>query len=264
MIELRKLPLWEVMPVISLEQMNSIRLMNRIDSKYVASIDKLPAILKQAYESGYMVCAIDGSRVLDYYSLYYDTPNLSMYLTHHSGKKVRQKIRVRTYMISNTTYLEVKNKNNKGRTKKKRIEIPKDNSLSIQSHNESMDFLKQFSWWNPNQLSASLSTSFSRITLVNASKTERVTIDTALSFQNFRNSNEANLSDAVIIEVKQDGRATSQFKNILLDNRVLALRVSKYCIGTALTTPDIKKSRFKEKIRFIEKVIDKRLCYLSK
>lgn len=41
-----------------------------------------------------------------------------MYRMHHCGKKVREKIRVRTYLDTNDTFLEIKNKNNHGRTKK--------------------------------------------------------------------------------------------------------------------------------------------------
>jgi len=36
---------------------------------------------------------------------------------------------------------------------------------------------------------------------------------------------------------------------------VKPLKISKYCIGSALTTPDIKRNRFKAKIRKIEKLL---------
>ena len=63
----------------------------------------------------------------------------------------------------------------------------------------------------------------------------------------------------MIIELKQDGRAASGMKDILLDHRVKALRVSKYCIGTTLTDDRVKSNRFKQKIRQIEKIINKRI-----
>ena len=65
--------------------------------------------------------------------------------------------------------------------------------------------------------------------------------------------------DAVIIELKQDGRADSPMKRILLDHRVKPVRVSKYCIATTLTMPGIKSGRFKPKVRMIEKTIHKKI-----
>ena len=41
---------------------------------------------------------------------------------------------------------------------------------------------------------------------------------------------------------------------IMQQLRIKPLKVSKYCIGTALTTPEVKKNRFKAKIRMIEKI----------
>ena len=46
-----------------------------------------------------------------------------MYLIHHDRHLVRDKVRVRTYVDSHLTFCEVKHKNNKGRTKKKRIAV---------------------------------------------------------------------------------------------------------------------------------------------
>ena len=68
--------------------------------------------------------------------------------------------------------------------------------------------------------------------------------------------------DAVIIELKQDGRADSPMKRILLNHRVKPVRVSKYCIATTITSPGIKTGRFKEKVRRIEKTINKKITAL--
>ena len=42
---------------------------------------------------------------------------------------------------------------------------------------------------------------------------------------------------------------------IMIAHRVKPLKISKYCIGTALTTPGLKTNRFKDKIRRIEKLL---------
>jgi hypothetical protein len=59
----------------------------------------------------------------------------------------------------------------------------------------------------------------------------------------------------VIIELKRDGNVPSRMTKIMLDQHIKPLKISKYCIGTALTTPGLKKNRFKDKIRRIEKIL---------
>ena len=92
--------------------------------------------------------------------------------------------------------------------------------------------------------------------------TERLTIDTCLQFRNFRTGREASLRDAVIIELKQDGRADSQMRGILLDHRVKQARISKYCVAVTLTDPAARSGRFKVKIRNIEKTINHKIHVL--
>ena len=42
--------------------------------------------------------------------------------------------------------------------------------------------------------------------------------------------------------------------NIMLELRIKPLKISKYCIGTALTTPEVKQNRFKAKIHKLHKL----------
>ena len=53
----------------------------------------------------------------------FDTDDFAMYRIHQSGHTGRQKMRFRTYVSSDLQFLEVKTKNNHGRTKKKRIKV---------------------------------------------------------------------------------------------------------------------------------------------
>ncbi|MBO7432154.1 MAG: VTC domain-containing protein, partial [Salinivirgaceae bacterium] len=111
---------------ITLPEMDSIKLMNRIDSKYLTNESVLLAILRDAHAEGYRALVVEGKKVSPYNSMYYDTPELRMFLDHHNRRMVRQKVRTRVYVASGQTFLEIKHKNNKKRTKKKRTEI--DNS----------------------------------------------------------------------------------------------------------------------------------------
>jgi len=243
------------MPPILLSEMDSIRLMNRVDTKYLTDRRTLDLVLAAAAADGYLVFEYDGCRIIDYNTMYYDTADLRMYLEHDNRRLVRQKLRTRRYSPPGVTFLEVKSKNNHGRTKKKRISIPPelyctdtiDDDMELEWLQGRLDYV-------PSELSPALETTFSRITLVNPGRTERSTIDMSVSFSNMRNGARADTGRLVIIEVKQGGNLPSRLREILLEHRVKPLRVSKYCIGTAMTDPDIKKNRFIPKLRIIDKL----------
>lgn len=250
----RTYPGLDMMEPISLEEMDSVKLMNRVDTKYVANEKQLDELLLMAAGKGFRACSIEGRKITPYWSMYYDTDDLEMFRIHRAGHAVRQKIRVRTYECTGTTYLEIKRKNNKGRTKKKRIPLPDPSSIHSE---EALKFIADQSWYSLDRIREACTTSFWRITLVNSQKTERITLDTSLTFTNPRTGLEAGIPGAVIIELKQDGRLPSDMKQILLSLRIHPFKVSKYCIGTVLTTPTIFKGRFKEKVRMLDKIRNK-------
>ena len=231
--------------------MESVKLMNRIDTKYAVPLSVLPAILEAAQQD-YYAQEIDGKRIATYDTMYYDTETLDMYIRHHDRQLVRQKIRVRQYVDSDLTFLEIKRKNNKGRTKKKRIEV--EPIANIIDNPEAAEFLAKKQPYAVSSLSPHLITIFDRFTLVNYDKTERLTIDCNLRFENLRNGNTASMGSLAVMELKQDGRAHSLLKDVLLELRIKPFKVSKYCIGTCLTRPEVKQNRFKKKLRRIEKL----------
>jgi len=250
---------------ISLSQMEGVKLMNRIDTKYAVPISILPHIL-QAAQSDYYAQEINGRRIATYDTMYYDTDSLDMYIRHHDRQLVRQKIRVRQYVDSALTFLEIKRKNNKGRTKKKRIVVPgfdiTADTPSVLKHKKGADepvtvksFIDAKSRYEWSEISPHLWTKFHRITLVNKAKTERLTIDMDLVWDNVVSGEAKTYPELVIIELKRDGNVPSKMTDIMLAHRIHPFKISKYCIGTALTTPGIKANRFKKKIRLIEKML---------
>lgn len=239
---------------ITLEEMDSIRLMNRIDSKYLTDIRTLGLVLADAAGRGYRIFENSGFRLHGYDSIYFDTEDLWMFKEHRRGKAVRQKVRTRIYRDSGQCFLEVKRKNNHGRTKKKRLEITPMLFSDFRSDESACGWLDGHSLCSTTEIFPSLETAFRRITLVNAGLSERLTIDTSVSFHNLRTETSADLGRAVIIELKQDGRLHSEMQDILLNRRVKPLRISKYCIGVVSTDPAVHPGRFKEKLREIEKI----------
>ena len=247
---------------IALEEMDGVKLLNRIDSKYLTNEAVLVQVLADAQAAGYRALEAEGNKISPYYSIYYDTDGLQMYLDHHNARLVRQKVRTRVYVNSGDAFLEIKRKNNHGRTKKKRTGIPLEEMEGFAGDPAATAYLEKHSRFSAGQLSPAVSTAFRRITLVNPERTERITIDTQLEFVNFRTGRRASLEDAVVIELKQDGHAASTMKQILLQHRVKPVRISKYCIAETLTDPSVKSNRFKPKVRAIEKTIDKNISIL--
>ena len=244
---------------ISLAEMEGVKLMNRIDTKFAMNIHQLPAVLLKA-KALYFVQEIGHNRLATYDTVYYDTDDWDMYMRHHNRQLVRQKIRVRKYVESHLTFLEIKRKTNQGRTKKKRIAIagfnPQSNDIGHGKEDVKIaDFIEQKSRYTWDMISPHLRTFFRRITLVNKQKTERVTIDLNLEWTNILNASKKCYPDLVVVEVKRDGNRHSPIMQILNEARVHPFKISKYCIGTALTTPGLKKNRFKDKIRRIEKML---------
>ena len=107
---------------ISLDEMQGIKLMNRIDTKFVTTTGVLSQLLLMA-NGAYRVQEIGGERNMRYNTTYLDTPDYQMFYAHQWGHANRQKVRFRTYVSSDIQFLEVKTKNNHGRTKKTRMEV---------------------------------------------------------------------------------------------------------------------------------------------
>lgn len=235
---------------ITLAEMKSVRLMNRVDTKFVTTLPRLMQLLEMAKDE-YFVQEIDGERNSAYTTLYYDTPRLDMYIMHHNGCLGRQKVRVRQYVDSNLTFLEVKNKNNHRRTRKKRITVTGFDITGEQQR----EFLKPLCWWDVDTLQPALRNWFNRITLVNKAKTERVTIDTGLRFHNCMSGLDKSLDQVVIIELKRDGNQPSPLLAMLRDLHIHPYGFSKYCMGTALSNPSVKKNRLKPKLHYVERLL---------
>ena len=236
---------------ISLEQMSSVKLMNRTDTKFVTTQKQLQQLLAMALKD-YYIQEIDGERNPEYDTTYFDTRNFDMYCQHQYNHANRQKIRFRTYCISGLQFMEVKTKNNHGRTKKKRIEVSDMNVNESQKR----DFLSQTLHYSVDSLQPALNNHFRRITLVNKAKTERLTIDSQLSFHNLVNDEYKDMGNLVVIELKRDGRVPSPVLQMLRQLHIHPHSFSKYCMGSALTNPQLPCNRFKSKLIEIKKIVN--------
>lgn len=244
---------------ITLDDMKDIRLMNRIDTKFVTTAPVLRRLLMMARED-YLVQDTNSQLMAPYYTVYFDTADCAMYHRHQTGHLERQKLRIRSYMGSGLNFLEVKTKNNHGRTRKKRMVVEdftpdETTAFDVQSPLYD-DFLRSYLQYDPATLTLQLENRFDRITLVNKAKTERLTIDTNLRFHNITTGHNRFMTDIVIIELKRDGHQPSPILPRLLDLRIHQQGFSKYCIGSALTNDTLSRNRFKPRLHSIDKLLN--------
>lgn len=237
---------------ITLEEMSGVKLMNRTDTKFVTTTPQLLRLLAMAGQD-YYVQDIDGERNMLYDTTYFDTQGFDMYKEHQHGHVNRQKIRFRTYVSSHLQFMEVKTKNNHGRTKKKRIEVD-----DMDLHDEQKrDFLAKYLKFGVDTLVPHMHNYFRRVTLVNKGKTERLTIDSSLQFHNVLTHTDRDMGQLVIIELKRDGQVFSPVLDMLRQLHIHPHGFSKYCMGAALTNELLPVNRFKEKLRDVERILEK-------
>lgn len=234
---------------ISLAEMDSVALMKRTDTKFIIHEKDLIAVLK-SIQNKYRVLEINNNRILTYASLYFDTPSKKFYLDHHNRKVNRTKVRMRKYVESDLCFLEIKQKDGKGKTTKSRIPIDdfetdlSDNSIEFIENTTQESFDLEPIIWNK----------FNRITLVNIENKERLTIDLNLSFK-IKKAYKT-YKNLVIIEVKQErfSRTSPIVKQLKL-KQINPYKISKYCIGMISVYRDLKYNRFKSKLMKVNKLI---------
>lgn len=233
---------------ISLAETDRVKLMNRVDTKFVCSFDLIPLILLENNQN-YKVLEVNDQRIMPYKTVYFDTPDFKMYVDHQNGKLNRYKIRQREYLVSGVNYLEIKFKNNKGRTIKSRISS-QNNQFAIQ--NGAQNFVKENTPFNPSELEPKLWNNFKRITLV--ADSERITIDFALCFNN-GDDRTIEYFDLAIVEVKQESQ---NFKSSIMQSlKKQGIRpngFSKYCVGACSIYNHLKYNGFKSKFLTINKI----------
>jgi hypothetical protein len=233
---------------ISLEEMDDVALLKRQDTKFIFHYDMLNDILDEV-RSFYRILEIDGIRVHEYQSYYYDTYDLQNYFQHHNKKLGRLKVRKRSYIDSGITFLEAKYKTQKGQTSKKRLKIK---ALDEEINQNESAFLQKH--MDDENLTLTLKNYFKRFTLVHNSRKERITVDLFLSVM--KEEAQIDFENLVILEIKQEkeNRNSELFKS-LKEKGIRSSGMSKYCICLSFLDPDLKSNNFKPNLIKIEKIL---------
>jgi hypothetical protein len=235
---------------IGLHEMDGVKLMNRVEKKYVFGSDRLPELLNLVKES-YKVLAIDEIRNFAYSTTYLDTSDFLFYSQQVRGKLNRFKVRYRRYESTAVSYLEIKKKTNKKRTVKWRMEdLLKPDSPDP----EALQFIKKYLPNGLPELHPVLINGFTRITLVGNECKERVTLDYDLTFAS-PYGKISGFPFLAVAELKREKRSClSPFGAIMKQLCIRSGSFSKYCIGSALIMDMPRKNLLKPNLLLINKL----------
>ena len=240
---------------ITRSEMDGVKLLDRMDTKYVFNSSELPSALEQMLTE-YRVLELDGigsgspRRSSEYRSLYFDTAERKHFFDHHNGRTFRSKVRMREYVGSDLFYLEVKRKTGRGRTDKVRIKAER---MAETLTAEQLVFVHKASRCD-GVLEAVLWNQFSRITLVHHTRPERLTIDLGLHFKH--SGGEQHLKGVCVAELKQEhGDQRSPFARLMRSHGIRPAGMSKYCVGMLLINdPHVKHNAFKAVLLRLERM----------
>ncbi len=242
--------LLEKFETVSLEEIDKVSLLKRAETKYLMDAGALFEILEELPEH-YKMLKIGNNRKNSYQTLYYDTPSLEMYRQHHNGIMNRCKVRTREYLDTNLSFTEVKFKDNKSVTTKKRIKRT-GNERGLPP--ESIELIQESGNLDFDELVCVMRNTYSRITLVHKNDIERITIDIDLEFFNDSGRN-IRFDNLVIVEIKQEKFSqNSDFVRLMHKKMIRPTSFSKYCIGVSLLYEGVKANNFKENLLLINKL----------
>lgn len=236
---------------IALEEMNAFALLNRTETKFVMHTDTFLEVLGELSDD-YMILEIENKRRNSYRTMYFDSPDLEMYKNHHNGILNRYKIRIREYLNSGQPFLEIKFKDNRRKTIKKRIKTLK---VSQDMNPEISSFIESNSSVSPAALKPVLWNKYKRVTMVSKTNVERLTFDMNLEFSDSNYGKSTGLPGIVIAEVKQDAFSNkSDFVKLMQEKSIKNQGFSKYCIGITYLYSNVKKNNFKQKLMYVDKL----------
>lgn len=226
---------------VGLDAAITVGLLDRVDTKVVGSTDQISQVLR-AIEDDFRIVEVAGSIAPAYRSVYFDTELHELYNDHHNGKRVRHKIRYRTYLSTDTTFFEVKLRTDSRRTVKHRIRVP---WIPKELGTEELALLERHGVPTPGA-QPTLDIEYNRMTLVGPA--ERITIDLRLTCT--AEDAWVRFDRAAIIEVKQPRfNLASPVFRALRDAGLRPGSISKYCVGVATCVPGVKTNKFKGRLR---------------
>lgn len=243
------LPIARFAPVELAELLAEAELLTRVDRKYLLD-ERAASALVGALDPRTRVLTIGDETRFGYASTYFDTPDLLSYRQSAHGRRRRFKVRTRHYLDAGAAFVEVKVRGRRDTTVKERVEHdPADGTrLAEEDHSFIRAILDAggLDGTLTTRLRPTLTTRYTRTTLLPAEGDVRVTIDTALTW--IDGNRRLALPGAVIVETKA-GPRPSEVDRLLWRAGHRPLSLSKYATGMAALHQDLPAGKWSRVIR---------------
>jgi hypothetical protein len=235
------------LPPTTLDELERIAaLTTRVDRKYVLT-PAATAALVRGLHGRVAALEIAGRRRFTYRSLYFDTADLQSYRRAAHGRRLRFKVRTRTYQSDQTCMLEVKAPGPRDATVKHRLPYdPRDHDRLTPAARAFVDEHTGHAGL-ASRLRPALTSVYTRSTLVDPTGGSRLTIDQRLECVH-PGGTRVGLDGHVVVETKSTGAATPADR-WLWRHGVRPSKISKYCVGMALLDPRLPANRWNRVLR---------------
>ncbi len=241
---------------ISLDALNArASMLVRRDNKYVLRQADFRAVLAELGQH-FDVLEIDGKREFSYHTRYFDDPEHTSYFDHHRGRRQRCKVRMRKYVDAGLCFVEVKLKDKRGITVKKRLDHPLDKYGELDAvawaHIRGA-YRDLYGRSFKQDLVPVLDMAYRRVTLVARRGGERMTIDRALVFKDGARS-QAIGPGLLVVETKSRNANGIADKILRSHHQHPTKHCSKYCAGMAALKKVRKHNNFLTALRRLQVV----------
>ncbi|MCZ2836582.1 polyphosphate polymerase domain-containing protein [Modestobacter sp. VKM Ac-2985] len=221
------------------ELVDRAALQTRVDRKYLLTVTAAEAVVAGLAEAEQLRVLAEGEqRAFCYASQYLDTPELTGFHLAARGRRRRFKVRVRTYLDSGDSFLEVKTRGSRGQTVKERTPWTGGDDVFVD------DVLQRagIEQVPAAALRPTLCTGYLRTTLLLPATESRITVDTGLTWS-LPGGRAVALPGMAIVETKS-GAAASAADRHLWRHGHRPCRISKYGTGLAALRPGLPANRW--------------------
>ncbi len=241
---------------ISLDELNAtMSLMERIEKKYLVTLDDLWSIIKR-FQKTYQVLSIKDNVIFNYDNIYMDTSDFLFFQLHENNSPKRTKIRTREYVESDLAFFEFKQREGDIVTKSRfTVDVAESKDITIEWKTFYQSMCAQLDLpYKYRNLRTSLRTAYKRITLCSKNNDERITIDFDIHIQDMRTPCQEVISfgPVAVVETKASKKETKSQAVLSQMWYTPANGCSKYCLWLLSAKIITKTKHFKESLQFIK------------
>lgn len=235
----------EHLGAVGLEELvDEAALLTRVDRKYVVPARDVPGLVGEL-PAGTRVLEIGPLRSFRYSSTYLDTPELASFHAAGRGRRRRWKVRTRTYVDTDATFLEVKTQGGRGTTVKERIphvDPAGRRSGPVLTPEGAAYVGDQLGPELTARLRPTLVTTYDRTTFLAASGA-RATVDLRLGFWSLLHGGRREFPEIAVVETKSGSRP-SEVDRLLWRRGHRPASISKYGVGLAALHPELPRLKW--------------------